>query len=114
MNRCIRIALLVALVSASLLATGCWDSLPVEARAVVLAMGIDYLSEEPHYEVTLVYPLTEETKARPSSIHSVRGNNVADALRTWHHTADTMLSLAMVTAIVFGSDAANQGVVSHL
>lgn len=114
MIRPVRLLCLVAIILWCLLQTGCWDALPVENRAIVLALGIDYLPDEDLIEVTVVYPLTDDTKARPSSVTAIRGRSVSEALTSFHHTSDRTLSLAMVTTIVFGREAAAQGVVDHI
>jgi len=115
MVRKIRIAIiLLSLTLSCALTTGCWDSVPVEKRAIVLAMGIDYIAEKQEYEVTLVYPLTQETRARFSDVVSLRGHSVAEALGSWHHTSNAVLSLAAITVIVYGHETASRGVIDTI
>lgn len=109
-----RTLITILLCGTLLLLTGCWDSIPVENRAIVLALGIDYLPEPPHIEVILVYPLVEDTRKRPSNVHVIRGKSVSEALATWHHAEESFLSLAMTTVVIIGEEAARQGVVSHI
>lgn len=95
-----------------LLATGCWDSIPVENRALGVVMGVDYLPDAPHYLFTLVYPLVGTDKAQASRLQVVRAHTLAEAYALWNHSNSDVASFGKLLATVFGREAAEQGVVS--
>jgi len=99
---------LLALLVLSTLLSGCWDALPVERRAFVTALGVDWLPEPPHYNVTIVHPLMDERRARENRVLTIRANSVSEALTVWNHTNGQHLSLAVLGTLVIGEDAAKQ------
>ncbi len=99
---------LLALLVLSTLLSGCWDALPVERRAFVTALGVDWLPEPPHFNVTIVHPLMEERRARENRVLTIRADSVSGALTLWNHTNGQHLSLAVLGTVVIGEDAAKQ------
>ncbi|MBT9156410.1 MAG: hypothetical protein DDT37_01395 [Firmicutes bacterium] len=89
---------MLALMSASVILTGCWDAIPVERRAFVTALGVDWLPEPPHLNVTIVHPLVEERRARENRVLTIRADSVSEAFALWNHTHGQHLSLGMIPA----------------
>jgi Ger(x)C family germination protein len=100
--------MLLALLVLSTLLSGCWDALPVEKRAFVTALGVDWLPEPPHYNVTIVHPLMEERRMRENRVLTIRANSVSEALTIWNHTNAQHFSLAVLGTLVIGEEASKQ------
>jgi len=98
----------LVLIILSGLLTACWDALPVERRAFVTSLGVDWLPEPPHFNVTIVHPLMEERRARENRVLTIRGSSVSEALTLWNHTHGQHLSLAVLGTLVIGEHAAEQ------
>ncbi|MBT9157163.1 MAG: Spore germination protein B3 [Firmicutes bacterium] len=111
MNRQIKLFILVAL---SLLLTGCWDAMPVEDRNIVLAVGVDYLPDAPHYLITFVAPIIAEQRTQPARVQSFRATGLAEALAMAGHADGQIYSFGKLLAVVFGENAARQGVSTAL
>jgi spore germination protein KC len=100
--------LVLGLVVISTLLSGCWDALPVERRAFVTSLGVDWLPEAPHLNVTIVHPLMEERRMRENRVLTIRAHSVSEALTLWNHTNGQHLSLAVLGVLVIGEEAAKQ------
>ncbi|MBS3985543.1 MAG: Ger(x)C family spore germination protein [Selenomonadales bacterium] len=100
--------LVLGLIVISTLLSGCWDALPVERRAFVTSLGVDWLPEAPHLNVTIVHPLMEERRMRENRVLTIRAHSVSEALTLWNHTNGQHLSLAVLGVLVIGEAAAKQ------
>jgi len=93
-----------------MLLSGCWDSLPVESRNLVVAVGVDYLPESPHYLVTFVAPIADEDRSQSSRVQSFRSTSLAEAFAIASHADAHVYSYGKLLVVVFGEEAARQGV----
>ena len=105
-----RAKLLCVLLVFAVLLSGCWDSIPVEDRNFVTAVGIDYHSEPPHYLVTFVAPIVDEAQSAPTRIQSIRSTSLAEAFAIASHTDANTYSYGKLLVLLLGEEAARQGI----
>ena len=67
------------------LLTGCWDSINVEERSMVIALGVDYVEEAPHYLITVSYPLVSPARTKEGRLQTVRAHSLADGYAQLNH-----------------------------
>lgn len=94
----------------TMLLCGCWDSLPVENRNLVTAVGVDYLPEPPHYLITFVAPIVDEQRSQATRMRSFRATNLAEAHAMASHADAQVYSYGKLLVVVLGEEAARQGV----
>ena len=92
-----------------MLLSGCWDSLPVEKRNLVVAVGVDYLPDPPHYLLTFVAPIVDEDRSMSSNVQTIRGATLAEAHAIVSHSDAHVYSYGKLLVLVFGEEAARQG-----
>ena len=108
MRRLLRYIILISLITHSAFLTGCWDALPVEKRVFGIAVGVDWLVEEPHYEVTFINPLVGETRSEQSRARTYRANSLGEAIAIFQHSSSQFLSFGILSVVVIGEEAAKQ------
>jgi len=104
-----RLLKILSLVSVVIVVSvGCWDAQPVEKRRFVIAIGVDWLEEEPHYEITFVNPLLDETRSKQALTRTLRANSLAEAIAMSQHTGSQFMSFGILSVLVIGEEAASQ------
>ncbi|WP_431086200.1 Ger(x)C family spore germination protein [Paenibacillus sp. 8b26] len=105
---------LVGLILIPLL-SGCWDSVELNQRAVVAAIGID-VDGESDYEVSLQVIVADEiagAKARgdtPVVLFRQKGNSLFQAIRKASQKVPREISLAHARLVVIGEKLARRGI----
>lgn len=108
MHQLLRRVILGSIIASLVLLTGCWDALPVERRAFGIAIGVDWLPEEPNYEITIVVPLVEENRAEQNRVRTFRANSVAEAIGMWQHSGAKFMAFGILSVLVIGEEASQQ------
>ncbi len=97
------------------LLSGCWDSVELNQRAVVAAIGID-VAGETDYEVSLQVIVADEiagAKARgdtPIVLFQEKGNSLFQAIRKASQKVPREISLAHARLVVIGENLARRGI----
>ncbi|MBS3951013.1 MAG: Ger(x)C family spore germination protein [Peptococcaceae bacterium] len=108
MRLLLKYLILVSLIVNSVFLTGCWDALPVENRIFCIAIGVDWLPEEPHYEITFLNPLVEETRSEQSRARTIRAHSISEAIAIFQHTSSHYMSFGILSVLVIGEEASKQ------
>ena len=101
------IAVLTTVVWAVML-WGCMDSVEIEDRNYVMAMGIDYDENEEEYIVSLSFPDLKALTGDGDNIHYpvmvISGKNLKDIEDIYHQMSSKRLDFGQLQAIVFGRE----------
>jgi Ger(x)C family germination protein len=84
---------------------GCWDSVEIENRAFVVAMGVDKSDE--NYAVTLSIPImceNEEDGEMPGYVTSAEGKTITEALKKLDAKNDKTLYYGQTKLVVLGEN----------
>ena len=98
--------LLPLLLFIPLIMTGCWDSVEIENRSYVVAIGIDM--EEDEFAVTLSVPLfeqgTDTESDTPGFLQTATGKTITEALKELDAQSDNTLYYGQAKVLVLGND----------
>ena len=87
---------------------GCMDSVEIEDRNYVMAMGIDYDENEEEYIVSLSFPDLKALTGDGDNIHYpvmvISGKNLKDIEDIYHQMSSKRLDFGQLQAIVFGRE----------
>ena len=82
----------------------------MEKRNFLVSIGVDYLPDPPHYLITFVAPIVDEDRSMATNVQSIRGATLAEAHAMISHTDAHVYSYGKLQVLVFGEEAARQGV----
>lgn len=116
-NNSFKKLLSIALTFILLTATGCWDREELEELAYILAIGIDYLSDEEVFEVTtavirpLSIPQGEQTGDDTEAFRLIttRGETISTALEQQNAFLVRRAYFAHSEAVIIGENLARKG-----
>ncbi len=113
--------LLVFIFVPLILFTGCWDSVDIQERNIIVSVGIDYLPEDDEYllivetaSIRSINMAEENTKTGSTSILKGKGKNIADARQEIDRGADFPIYLGSTRVVIFTKRMAANGIESYL
>ncbi|KAF5032225.1 Ger(x)C family spore germination protein [Sedimentibacter saalensis] len=98
------IIMMLVAVATSLVLTGCWDSVEINKREYLFAVGID--KEGDTLKFTAEIPKINEGSEEQRIIYSMENNNFADFYNTSYLHSDKAISDRLMQVIVLGEETA--------
>lgn len=103
-----------ALCTAMMMLCGCWDAREIDSLAIVTGIGLDKeaAGEGMHLSLQIgqIGEVSEQGEGKSFSVVSTRGENVLGCMDTLRHENSRELFFHHNQVILFGQDAAKQGV----
>ncbi|MEL7649580.1 MAG: Ger(x)C family spore germination protein [Sedimentibacter sp.] len=98
------VKIMLASLAASLILTGCWDSVEINKREYLFAVGIDKMPDT--LKFTAEIPRINEGSEEQRIVYSMENNNFADFYDTSYLHSDKAISDRLMQVIVLGEETA--------